>query len=49
VATPHVQAQREIDRIREHDEIGDGEHEDRESNGSRIGHGQHDPSRQKSA
>src|SRR6266481_4607745 len=49
VATPHVQAQSEIERVRVHDEIGDGEHEDRESGGQSVGHGQHDPSRQQPA
>ncbi len=49
VATPHVQAQRKIDRVREHDEIGDSEHEDRESGAPNIGDGQHDPSRQQHA
>ena len=38
VATPHVQAQREIDRIRVHDEVGDGKYEDREADGPSIGH-----------
>src|SRR5882724_2434107 len=49
VATPHVRAQSKIERVRVHDEIGDSQDEDRESNVANVGDRQGDPSRQQRA
>src|ERR1035438_5161885 len=49
MTAPHVQAQREIERVGVHNEIGDRKHEYRESGGARVVHRQQNPTSQESA